>query len=792
MAGSLIGTQVLRVEDPELLTGASTYVGNLHVDGLLQLAFVRSPLAHATITRIDAGAAQAAPGVVAVFTAHDLRIPRHHIFIPVNDTCMRPPLAEGKVRFAGDAVAVVVAETAAAAADAVELVDIDYEPLPAVTDPEAALAEDAPLQFEELGSNLAAGSREADGVDPLAGADVVVRARMENQRVAVVPMEGNAITVVPGGEGDDHELTVHVSTQMPHLLRDMAARLFELDPQRLRVVSPHVGGGFGGKAGLAPEHSVAIAAARVLGRPVSWVESRSENMIAMPHGRAQVQYAELGLRRDGTIAGLRIRLVADSGAYAGFGGALAMGPSRMMAQGVYRVPSLGFDVAVALTNTTPVGAFRGAGRPEAAALLERLVDMAAVELGIDPAVIRRRNFIRPEQFPFTTRVGTSYDSGEYAKALDEALRLAGYDELRAEQTQRREAGERRVLGIGLGSYVEVTGGGGPGAEFGAVTVHADGTATARVGTSAHGQGHATTFAMLVADSLGIDVGSVHFVQSDTAMVPTGGGTGGSRSLQLGGNAVRAAAVEVLGRARELAASLLEADVDDIVAADGRVGVAGVPDRSFGWAQLATLAEERGRPLAAELDFNQQASTFPFGAHVAVVEVDLDTGYVTPLRHIAVDDCGRVLNPLIVAGQQHGGAAQGIAQALWEQVGYDAEGTPLSATLADYAMPSAVDLCSFEVASTETPTPLNPLGAKGIGESATVGSTPAAQNAVVDALSHLGVRHLDLPCTPQRVWRAIRDAEAGTLADPWHEPPPVFATLPVRAAAPAPESGGADI
>ncbi|MQA17131.1 MAG: molybdopterin-dependent oxidoreductase [Pseudonocardiaceae bacterium] len=792
MAGSLIGTEVRRVEDPDLLRGASTFVGNLQVDGLLHLAFVRSPLAHATITSIDAGAALAAPGVVAVYTAHDLRIPRHHIFFALNDTCKRPPLAEGKVRFAGDAVAVVVAESAADAADAVELVDIDYDPLPAVTDSEDALADGAPLQFEELGSNLAAGAREPDGSDPLAGADVVVRARMENQRVAVVPMEGNAIAVVPGPEGAEDELTVHVSTQMPHLLRDLAAGLFELDPQRLRVVSPHVGGGFGGKAGIAPEHTVAIAAARVLDRPVSWVETRSENMVGMPHGRSQVHYVELGLRRDGAIVGLRIRVVGDAGAYAGFGGVLAMGPTRMMAQGVYRVPALGFDVAVALTNTTPIGAFRGAGRPEAAAMLERIMDMGAAAVDMDPAEIRRRNFIRPEQFPFTTEVGTTYDSGDYAAALDEALRLAGYEELRADQARRRQAGERRLLGVGLSTYVEVTGGGGPGAEFGAVTVHDDGTATARVGTSAHGQGHATSFAMLVADSLGIDLDAVRFVQSDTAAIPTGGGTGGSRSLQLGGNAVRAAAGEVLSQARELAASLLEADIDDIVAADGRVGVAGVPDRSFGWAELAAIAERDGSPLAAELDFNQEASTFPFGAHVAVVEVDVDTGHVTPLRHIAVDDCGRVLNPLLVSGQQHGGAAQGIAQALWEQISYDPEGTPLSATLADYAMPSAADLCSFEVASTQTPTLLNPLGAKGIGESATVGSTPAVQNAVVDALSHLGVRHLDLPCTPQRVWRAIRDARSGTTADPWREPPTVFATLPVRGGPPGPEAAGAEI
>lgn len=477
-------------------------------------------------------------------------------------------------------------------------------------------------------------------------------------------------------------------------------------------------------------------------------------------------------------------MVGDAGAYAGFGGALAIGPTRTMAQGVYRIPALGYDVAVALTNTTPVGAFRGAGRPEAAAFLERIMDMTAVELGLDPAEIRRRNFIAPDQFPFTTQVGTTYDCGDYDAPLTEALRIAGYDELRAEQARRRAAGERRSLGIGISTYVEITAGGG-GSEFGAVAVHPDGSATIRVGTSAHGQGHATSFGMLVADTLGIPLESVRFVQSDTATVPTGGGTGGSRSLQLGGSAVHTAAGKVFEQARELAAALLEADVHDIVPAHGGLGVAGVPDRTVGWPALATAAEEAG----GALDVEQDGATFPFGAHLAVVEVDVETGQVRPLRHIAVDDCGRVLNPLIVAGQQHGGCAQGIAQALWEHVEFDPDGNPLTATLADYAMPSAADLCGYEVANTQTPTPLNPLGAKGIGESATVGSTPAVQNAVVDALAHLGVRHVNLPCTPQRVWRAIRDAGS---TDPWREPPAVFATLPVRAAATSPEAAEVDI
>src|SRR5882757_4353579 len=383
MRGSLIGTEVRRVEDPELMRGEGTYVDNLDLGaGLLHLAFVRSPLPHATITGVDAEPARAAPGVVAVFTADDLGIPAHHSFMAVNDACARPPLARGKVRFVGDIVAVVVAESKSAAVDAIELVEVDYAPLPAVVDPEEALVDGAPAQFEELGSNLAAGVRSEPADDPLADAEVVVRARIENQRLAVVPMEGNAIAVVPGADGNGHDLTVYVSTQMPHAWLGLMAQLFGLDPGTLRVVAPHVGGGFGGKAGIVSEHSVAVAAARTLNRTVKWSETRSENLIGMPHGRGQVQYPELGLRRDGTITGLRIRVIGDSGAYAGFGGALAMGPSYSMAQGVYRIPKLGYDVAVALTNTTPVGAFRGAGRPEASALLERVIDLASVELGI--------------------------------------------------------------------------------------------------------------------------------------------------------------------------------------------------------------------------------------------------------------------------------------------------------------------------------------------------------------------------------------------------------------------------
>ncbi len=579
---------------------------------------------------------------------------------------------------------------------------------------------------------------------------------------------------------------------MPHGWRNQLVEMFGLDPDRLRVVAPHVGGAFGGKAGVAPEHAVAVAVALRLGRPVKWVESRTENLMAMPHGRGQVQYVELGLRRDGSIVGLRARVIGDGGAYAGFGGGLAGWTTKLMAQGPYRIPRIGYDVATVVTNTTPMGAFRGAGRPEAAAFLERVLDMAADELGIDPAEIRRRNFLPPDGFPHKTVMGATYDSGDYGAALDEALRVAGYDALRAEQEERRRRGVRLLLGIGLAAYVEVTAGGN-GQEWGSVEVHTDGTVTVKVGTSAHGQGHATAFATLVADRLGVPLESVRFVQSDTAVVPTGGGTGGSRSLQLGGSAVAGAAEEVLAAGRALAASLLEASEGDIVLDDdGRLGVAGVPARALSWAELAVAGEKQGTPLLAEQDFAQAGATFPFGVHVAVVEVDSETGLVRPVRHVAVDDCGRVLNPLLVAGQQHGGIAQGIGQALWEAVAYDADGNPLTATLADYGMPSAAELPSFEASGTETPSPLNPLGAKGIGESGTVGSMPAVQNAVVDALSHLGVRHLDTPLSPERVWGAIQAASAGPLPEPWREPPAVFKGLARRDQTPASRPEEADL
>ncbi len=786
MPGSILGTSVVRVEDPALLTGAGTYVDNKVPTGTVHLVFVRSPYAHARIESIDISDAERAPGVLGVFTAESLGLPAFHGFAALNKEVPRPPLATEVVQFVGDPVAAVVAKTKAEALDAAELVAVDYTPLPPVVDMEFALTSDAPQLYEGVARNVAAGYRDAGDEEVLADAEVVVRGRFVNQRVAVVPMEGNAILVVPNEDPNERPWTVFISTQMPHAVANLLAGVFGIEASSIRVIAPHVGGAFGGKAGIVAEHAVAFALAQRLSLPVKWVETRSENMVAMPQGRGQVQYVELGLKRDGTFTGLRCRMIGDGGAYGGFGGGLVLGPTRTMAQGVYRIPKIAYSAVAAFTNTSPVGAFRGAGRPEAAAFLERVIDMAADELDIDPVEIRRRNLLSADVFPFTTQVGTTYDSGDYSKALDHLLAAVDYQQLRQEQALRRERGDTLQLGIGVSTYVEITAGGGQN-EYSSVEVHPDGSATIEVGTSAHGQGHATSFAMIVSDRLGIPLERIKFSQSDTAVIPRGGGTGGSRSLQIGGSAVAGATAIVLDEARKLAANHLEAAEEDIVVADaGGLAVAGVPSAHLSWEQIVELAAAQNRPLRASFDFQQASATFPFGAHLSVVEVDTKTGKVRPLRHVAVDDCGRILNPLIVHGQQHGGIAQGIAQALWEEAVYDQDGNPLSASLAEYAMPSAAELPSFEALNTETPTPYNDLGAKGIGESGTIGSTPAVHNAVVDALSHLGVRHIDMPCTPERVWQAIATAGERNDGRYWSEPGDVFATLPYRNA-----GGGSD-
>jgi aerobic carbon-monoxide dehydrogenase large subunit len=783
MTGSILGTRVLRTEDPELLFGAAKYVGDLDLDNVVHVVFVRSEMAHALITNVDVAAAQTAPGVVAVLTAADLGLPAVHGFVKVHDDFARPPLATDRVRFVGETIVAVVAESAVAAKDAADLVIVDYQALPTVVMPEDALAEDAPILFEAHGDNIALSTTDPADAEMFADADVVVRGRYVNQRMAVAPLEPHGAAAAIG---DDGRLIVFGSTQMPHLLQQLLTGALGIAKEDFKVVTPHVGGGFGGKAGMYPEQIIVAAIAMRLQRAVLWMATRSEDMVALHHSRGQIQYAELGCKRDGTFTGLRVRLVGDAGAYPGIGTMLPAG-TRRMSNGTYRFPVIQFDVVVAATNTTPMGAYRGAGRPEATALLERLVDQAAIELQIDPIELRCRNLLADDVFPFTTLTGMTYDSGAYRTPLDAVAQHAGYDDLRRQQAERRARGERKLLGIGVSCYVEITAGGNTG-EYGAVQVHDDGTASVMAGTSAHGQGHQTAFAMIVSDQTGIPVDRIRLIAVDTDLVRSGGGTGGSRSLQLGGSAVLRATESLVDKAKHLAAHLLEADVGDIVVdtSTGTVGVAGVPTTGLDWAALAAAATKADDDvvdhsdgtigLAAQLDFNQGEASFPFGAHIAVVEVDQDTGKVELLRHIAVDDCGTVLNPLLVEGQQHGGVAAGVSQTLYEQVVYDDDGNPQTANFMDYAIPSAAEFPSFEVHSTETPTPLNPLGAKGIGEASTIGSTPAVQNAVIDALAHLGVRHIDLPCTSQTVWRTIRDAEAGTLADPWREPPAIFATL----------------
>ncbi len=642
-------------------------------------------------------------------------------------------------------------------------------------DPEHACDEDAPLLFPDHGTNVAISSSD-EPVDLDAISDVVVRGRYVNQRMAVAPMEPNCCAAALEPDG---RLAIWASTQMPHSLHGQLADALGMAKEAIHVITPRVGGGFGGKAGICAEYTVVAAAALRLQRPVAWVPSRSDDMKSLPHSRGQVQYVELGCRRDGTFTGLRVRLVGDAGAYPGVGAFLPAG-TRRMSHGTYDFPVIQFDLAVTATNTTPMGAYRGAGRPESTALLERVVDQAAHELGIDPVVLREQNFLGNDVFPFTSLTGNVYDSGDYRLPLHTAATAIGYDALRAEQVARRASDSNRLLGIGVAAYVEITAGGST-SEYGRVELAADGSVTVFAGTSAHGQGHQTSFAMLVSARTGIPIDRITLVDGDTDRVPTGSGTGGSRSLQVGGSAVDGATALLVENARAIAAQLLEADVADIVVdiERGTLGVAGVPARSLTWAEVAQHSVDTGDSeigLESAFDFDQSGATFPFGAHIAVVEVDRETGRVELLRHVAVDDCGTVLNPLLVEGQQHGGVAAGISQALFEEVVYDEVGNPLTSTFAEYAIPSAAEFPSFEVHSTETPSPLNPLGAKGIGEASTIGATPAVQNAVIDALAHLGVRHIDLPCTSERVWRAIQAAESNTLPDPWREPPALVTTI----------------
>jgi aerobic carbon-monoxide dehydrogenase large subunit len=758
---SILGTSVTRVEDPELLTVGGKYVDDLAPANALHAVFVRSVMPHAMVTKIDTTDAASAAGVIGVFTAADLNLEAISPSMPMlNQDMKRTWLASDRVRYVGEPVAVLVAESREAGVDAAELVVVDYEPLPAVVFPADALKNET-LLFPEAGTNIAFAIPETAEDDFFDGCEVVVSLKFRNQRLAPCPLEPRAAIARWEAMDDGRQhLTQWSSTQNAHGTRDALVNAMGVEADQVRVICPDVGGGFGAKNGGYPEDLVVAVLARRIGQTVRWAETRSESMLGLVHGRGMDFDATIGGSSDGKLTAYRCHATQDGGAHAVIGSILPF-IARTVACGVYDFERADFSANSVVTNTVPMGAYRGAGRPEAAAAVERMIDRFAAEIGMDPAEVRRKNFIKPEAFPFTTPTGANMDSGEYAKALQAVMDYADYPALRAEQEQRRNDPSASLLGLGWSAYVEIAN---PMAnsEFGSIEVRPDGSALVLTGSSAHGQGHHTAFAQVASDITGIAFDKIEVHHGDTDEVPRGGGTGGSKSLQVGGSAVFRASEAAVAQAKDLAAELLEANPADIVldTASGQFTVAGTPSITTSWAEIATKASTNdGSNLLATADFDPGAATFPFGAHLSVVEIDRDTGNVTILRHISCDDAGTMVNPMLVEGQVHGGVASGIAQALVEEFSYDTEGNPITANFMDYALVSAAELPSFERIPQETPTPRNPLGAKGIGESGTIGATPAVQHAVIDALAHLGVRHIDIPTTPERVWRAMSEASA---------------------------------
>ena len=758
---SILGTRVLRTEDPALLTDGGMYVDDLVPDGALQATFVRSVMAHAEITGIDTSEAESMPGVVAVFTAATLGLePKPPAFPMLNAEMTRTWLASDRVRYVGEPVALVLSETTEQGVDAAEMVFVDYEPLDAVVDLRDALAGET-LLFPSAGTNVTFAIPGSVDDEFWQGCDVRVSKSFRNQRLSGAPIEPRSCSSVWSTSGDGREfLTQWSTTQNAHGTKGALAGAMGIDEDQVRVICPpDVGGGFGAKNGGYAEDLAVTAAARALGRPVHWIETRSESMLGLAHGRASLFDCEIGGTRDGRILAFACDQIKDGGAYPAIGAVLPF-ITRTVASTVYDIPRISWGHDSVMTNTVPTGAYRGAGRPEAAHAIDRMIDLFADEIGMDPAEVRRINFIKPEQFPHTTAAGADMDSGRYADAMDKVMELADYPALLAEQAERRDDPSRPLMGLGWCAYVEIANPMQNG-EFGSIRVQPDGSAIVLTGSSAHGQGHHTAFAQVASDLTGIPFEKIEVRHGDTAEVPRGGGTGGSKSLQVGGSAVMRASESAIELAKATAAELLEASVEDIVldTDSGSFAVAGTPAISRSWAEIATHVESQGNVLSAEHDFTPGGPTFPFGVHLAVVDVDRDTGQVTPRRHICCDDAGTLVNPMIVDGQVHGGIASGIAQATMEEFAYDDDGNPLTANFMDYAIVSAAELPSFERIEQETPTDRNPIGAKGVGESGTIGATPAVQNAVVDALSHLGVRHVDIPCTPQRVWRAMQAAQA---------------------------------
>ena len=763
---TLVGKRIRRLEDPRLITGAATYLDDIKVPGMHHACVVRSPHGAAIIKSISTKAALALPGVAAVFTGADikhlgpvpcaaslpgLRVPHHHL------------LAQDRVYFAGHPVAVVVATDRYIAQDAADLVEVDYEPLQAVTDPEKAIAPGAPAVHPEWADNVAFTFHQEGGdtAQAFLDADVVVRQRITSQRLIPTAMETRG--VLAEWHSGEKSLTLRSSTQIPHLLRTLVAGILGMPENLLRVITPEVGGGFGSKLNVYAEEALMAFIAMKINKPVKWVESRRENFQCTIHGRGHVDYFELAAKRDGTMLGMRLKLIQDLGAYLQLLTPAIPTLSVLMMPGLYRFKNISADIVGVFTNAVPTDAYRGAGRPEATHGIERMVDILAAELRMDPVALRLKNFVGNDEFPYATPTGLAYDSGDYAKPLQQALETVDYDGLRREQVAARSAG--KLMGIGISTYGEICAMGpsialpAGGWESATVKVEPTGKVTVMTGASPHGQGEETTFAQIVADELGVAMGDVLVVHGDTAVVQYGIGTFGSRGTAVGGTAMYYALQTLKAKIRKFGAMMLESET---VTLSGGFCTDEATGKSVSFAEMAVAAYHAKKlppntepGLVATCFWEPPNFTFPFGAHIVVTDVDRETGDISIRRYVAVDDCGRIINPLIVAGQVHGGVAQGLGQALWEQAVYDDNGQLVTGELTDYALPKAHQMPWIEASHTETPSPTNPLGVKGVGEAGTIGCSPAVVNSVVDALSPLGVRHIDMPLTPEKIWNLIQ-------------------------------------
>ncbi|HEY2577676.1 MAG TPA: xanthine dehydrogenase family protein molybdopterin-binding subunit [Streptosporangiaceae bacterium] len=775
-ADAEIGKARVRKEDARLVTGQTNWTDNLTQPGMLHMAFARSPFAHARITRVDLSAARSMPGVIAVYSGADFAAEQGSLPCawPVTPDIVipdHPPMATEEVRYVGEAVACVVARNRYEAADAAAAIDVDYEPLPAVLDIRTALDQGSPKVHEAGNKSYEFAMTSGDVDAAFAGAPVVLERNYRQQRLIPVAMEPRAVLCAPSGD----EFTLWSATQIPHVLRTMLALVTGIPEHKLRVIAPDVGGGFGSKLQVTAEEVLALLAARKLRKPVKWTESRSEGNLTVHHGRDQWQRIRIAAERDGRIRGLAVDLLADMGAYLML---VTPGVPLLGAQlfnAIYKMDAYSFRCTGVFTTKMPTDAYRGAGRPEATFAIERIMDDLAAELGVDPLELRKRNWITHEEFPYTTISGMIYDSGNYEAATARALELFGYDELRREQEQRRASGDPVQLGIGISTYTEACGlapsralGEGNyaagGWEHASVRMLATGKVEVVTGSSAHGQGHETAWSQIVADKLGVPFEDVRVLHGDTLVAPKGMDTYGSRSLAVGGIAVVGACGKVVEKARVIASALLEAPPEEIEFSGGTFQARGgggpaktIQEIAFEAFTGHNLPDGTEPSLDAEATFDPSNLSFPHGTHLCAIEVDTETGQVTIRSYVAVDDAGVVVNPLIVEGQVHGGIAQGIGQALFEEAVYDDDGNLLTTTMADYLLPSAADLPDFVTDYTQTPATSNPLGVKGIGEAGTIASTPAVVNSIVDALRPMGVRDVTMPCTPQRVWRAIQAA-----------------------------------